>query len=62
MPALLEERPKVWSLWTSDGSAWSMLDSSPDRNALERQAKSLKAVFISKSFMVVQGLQGPGRL
>jgi hypothetical protein len=39
-----------------------MLDSSFDRNALERQARSLKAVFTSKSFMVVQGLQGPGRL
>jgi hypothetical protein len=62
MPALLEQGPKRWSLWTSDGTSWSMLDSSFDRNALERQAKSLKAVFISKSFMVVQGLQGPGRL
>ena len=62
MVALLEKGPKRWSLWTSDGNSWSMLDYSFDCNALERQAKSLKAVFTSKSFVVVEGLQRPNRL
>jgi hypothetical protein len=52
----------VWSLWAESGTDWTMLDSGPDRNALERQARSLKAVFTTKSFMVVQGMQGPNRL
>jgi hypothetical protein len=56
------ERNNVWSLWALSGTAWAMLDSNPDRQALERQARSLKAVFITKTFMVVQGTQSPDRL
>jgi hypothetical protein len=41
---------------------WNILDSGADRNALERQARSLQAVFATKTFMVVQGTQSPGRL
>jgi hypothetical protein len=56
------ERDSVWSLWALTDSCWSLLDSSADRNALERQARSLQAVFATKVFMVVQGTQSPGRL
>lgn len=53
------EQDNVWSLWALSESSWSMLDSGPDRNALERQARSLQAVFATKTFMVMQGLQRP---
>lgn len=53
------ERDNVWSLWALFEGSWSMLDSGPDRNALERQARSLQAVFATKTFMVMQGLQRP---
>jgi hypothetical protein len=56
------ERDNVWSLWSANGASWSLLDTSPDRAALERQARSLKAVFTFKTFMVVQGTAHPDSL
>lgn len=56
------ERDRLWSLWALTDGRWSLLDSSADRNALDRQARSLQAVFATKIFMVVQGTQSPGRL
>jgi len=56
------ERDNCWSLWALTDNCWNLLDSSADRNALERQARSLQAVFATKIFMVVQGMQSPGRL
>jgi hypothetical protein len=58
MPTLLG-RPAAWSLWSGDGSSWSILDTSPDRLALERQARSLQALFTNKQFAVVAGTQPP---
>lgn len=58
MPTLLG-RPAAWSLFSGDGSSWSILDTSPDRSALERQAKSLQALFTNKRFIVVAGTQPP---
>jgi hypothetical protein len=58
MTALLD-RPSAWSLWSGAGSAWSLLDTSPDRSALERQARSLQALFTNKQFVVVAGTQPP---
>ena len=58
MPSLLD-RPSAWSLWSGAGSAWSLLDTSPDRSALERQARSLQALFTNKQFIVVAGTQPP---
>ena len=58
MPTLLG-RPAAWSLWSGNGSSWSMLDTSPDRSALERQARSLQALFTNKQFVVVPGTQPP---
>jgi len=56
------ERDNVWSLWSANGAGWNLLDTSPDRSALERQARSLKAVFTTKTFMVVQGTSRPDGL
>jgi len=58
MPVLLD-RPSAWSLWSGTGSSWSLLDTSPDRSALERQARSLQALFTNKQFIVVAGTQPP---
>ena len=58
MPTLLGT-PSAWSLWSGAGSAWSLLDTSPDRSALERQARSLQALFTNKQFIVVAGTQPP---
>ena len=58
MPTLLGS-PFAWSLWSGAGSSWSLLDTSPDRLALERQARSLQAVFTNKQFAVVAGTQPP---
>ena len=58
MPTLLG-RPAAWSLFSGDGSSWGILDTSPDRSALERQARSLQALFTNKQFIVVAGTQPP---
>jgi hypothetical protein len=58
MPTLLDS-PFEWSLWSGAGSSWSLLDTSPDRSALERQARSLQALFTNKQFIVVAGTQSP---
>jgi hypothetical protein len=58
MPTLLDS-PFEWSLWSGTGSSWSLLDTSPDRSALERQARSLQALFTNKQFIVVAGTQPP---
>jgi hypothetical protein len=58
MPTLLGT-PSAWSLWSGTGSSWSLLDTSPDRSALERQARSLQALFTNKQFAVVAGTQPP---
>jgi hypothetical protein len=58
MPTLLGS-PFAWSLWSGAGSSWNLLDTSPDRSALERQARSLQAVFTNKQFIVVAGTQSP---
>jgi hypothetical protein len=56
--AVLDREP-VWTLWTSEGNGWSLLDTSLDRNALERQARSLMALFTTKTFMVKEGANSP---
>jgi len=57
--ATVMDRAPVWSLWSSNGQGWSLLDTSPDRAALERQARSLKAVFTTKSFFISPGTAQP---
>jgi len=59
MPVTIDRHP-VWSLWTRPKGVWELLDTSPDRTALERQAKGLQAVFSHTRFLVVQGTQRPG--
>jgi hypothetical protein len=58
MPTLLDS-PFEWSLWSGAGSSWSLLDTSLDRLALERHARSLQALFTNKQFVVVAGTQPP---
>jgi hypothetical protein len=63
MMAVLE-RPKGYSLWVStllpdDGARWELLDSSPDRTALERQAKGLVYVLNRRRLAVVEGSSPP---
>jgi hypothetical protein len=43
-----------------DAGSSIVSDTSPDRAALERQAKGLQAVFSHTRFLVVQGTQRPG--
>lgn len=50
----------IWSLWAQDkDGGWSMLNSGQDRNALERQASSLKPIFLHKTFIIVSGTNCP---
>lgn len=53
------DRESVWTLWTSEGNGWALLDTSIDRNALARQARSLMALFTTKIFMVKEGTDSP---
>jgi hypothetical protein len=53
-----------FSLWVSeplpkDFAQWHKLDSGPDRNALERQAKSLAALMKQRRFAIVEGQAQP---
>jgi hypothetical protein len=57
------ERPSGYSLWVSsllpsDSAQWSLLDSGPDRAALERQAKGLVGLLAQRRLAVVEG-NGP---
>jgi len=58
MAAVMDRAP-LWSLWSSNGQGWALLDTSPDRAALERQARSLKAVFTTKNFFINSGTSRP---
>lgn len=53
------DRESVWSLWTSEGNGWALLDTSIDRSALDRQARSLMVLFTTKTFMVKEGTDRP---
>ena len=63
MMAVLD-RPSGFSLWVSpalpdDGAKWHLLDTSVDRGALERQARSLKPFMINRRLAVVEGREPP---
>jgi len=42
-----------------DFAQWHKLDSGPDRNALERQAKSLAVLMKQRRFAIVEGQAQP---
>jgi hypothetical protein len=53
-----------FSLWVSDPlpletAKWHKLDGSPDRNALERQAKSLAPLMAMRRMVVTEGQSPP---
>jgi hypothetical protein len=53
-----------FSLWVSDPlpletAQWHKLDGSPDRNALERQAKSLISLITMRKIVIVDGQSPP---
>jgi hypothetical protein len=53
-----------FSLWTSDAlpsdtAQWHKLDSGSDRNALERQARSLQPLMLNRRLSVVEGQEPP---
>jgi hypothetical protein len=58
MATTLERNP-VYSLWSSNGNGWNLLDTNYDQAALHRQARSLKAVFTTKNFLVKAGTDRP---
>jgi hypothetical protein len=62
MPVL--DRPSGFSLWMSDNlpddtAKWRKLDAGPDRNALERQAKSMARLLTMRRLAVVEGQEPP---
>jgi hypothetical protein len=62
MPVL--DRSSSFSLWMSDNlpddtAKWHKLDAGPDRNGLERQAKSMARLLTMRRLVVIEGQEPP---
>jgi hypothetical protein len=58
MPAVLTKDAE-WTLWAQGPGGWSWMDSGPSRDALERKAAGLRALFTNRRFVVCLGRDKP---